>query len=358
MKKKLLALSIGAALTAATVPAMSAELKISGRAHMSVDHFDNSKASDMNVSSNSSRVRIAGNKEVVEGLTVMMQIESGIRLDEGSGAWASRDTFAGLKGDFGTVRLGQFDTPLKKVRSRTDMFGDRVGDARNLTREMGQRFDERFKNSVHYQTPSFNGVTFDVQYSAHNANGDRNTANMKDGENAVSTALSYSGNGLFATIAYESQSNRARKEVGSSFTDLEALRVGLTYDVAKGFRVAGFFQNADTTTTSGTPSVTIENGKRNTYGLGAYYDLNADYRLRGQYYWADSSDTKKTGGSLAAVGVDRRFGRDLTLYAMYAMVNNEDESSFPVASGGHDSKLVSVKGENASAFSLGFIYNF
>ena len=353
MKKKLLALSIGAALTAATVPAMSAELKISGRAHMSVDHLDNSAASDMNVSSNSSRLRISGNKEVVEGLTVMMQIESAINFHSGTSTLTGRDTFAGLKGDFGTVRLGEFDTPLKKVRSRTDMFGDRVGDARNITRNGGVKFDERFKNSVHYQTPNFNGLTFDIQYSAHNQNvGDRTTANMDKGENALSTAISYSGNGLFATVAYESQSNRARKVAGGSFTDLEAVRVGLTYDVVKGFRVAGFYQNADSASSN------ITTGKRTTYGVGAYYDLNSEYRLRGQFYTADSNDVKNSGANLTAFGIDRRFGRDLTLYGMYAMVDNEKSANFPIATEGRETSLISVAGKNQSAFSVGLIYNF
>jgi predicted porin len=346
MKKKLLALSIGAALTAATVPAMSAELKISGRAHVSVDHFDNGAASDLNASSNSSRVRISGKHEVTEGLTVMMQIESGIRIDEGSGSWASRDTFAGLKGDFGMVRIGQFDTPTKKVRSKTDMFGDRVGDARNITREGGVKFDERFKNSVGYTSPKFNGLNFDVQHTAHNDAGNRSTANLKDGESATSAALTYSANGLYASVAYEVQSNVVADE------DITATRVGLTYDIFKGFRVAGFYQDADSVASS------AKAGKRSTMGVGAYYDLNSEYRLRGQYYVANDNDTKDSGASLMAIGLDRKFGKDLTLYGVYAMTSNDDEASFPVASGGHDSKLSSVKGKDASSISLGLIYNF
>jgi predicted porin len=54
--------------------------------------------------------------------------------DDKSVDFATRDTFVGLKGDFGQVRAGRFDSPFKVARGPVNFFGDMVGDIRNVTR--------------------------------------------------------------------------------------------------------------------------------------------------------------------------------------------------------------------------------
>jgi predicted porin len=366
MKKKLLALSIGAALTAATVPAMSAELKISGRAHVSVDHMNNgasgaAKQSGFDVSSNSSRVRISGKTQVAESLEAIMQIESGITIDDGSGSWASRDTFAGLKGDFGTVRLGMFDTPLKKVRSRTDMFGDRVGDARNIT--VGG-FDNRFKNSVGYTSPNMSGLVFDLQYSANRDNkriekSGKATKEVELDKNreAISASVSYTMGGLTGILAHENISQGENTGFKNN-DDKSATRLGLIYNVNKQVRVVGFYQNTDGFSTFAAGNVETKTGSRDIYGVGAYYKMG-DYTLRGQYYMAeDLGSAKDTGANMVALGLDRSFGKDLTLYAVYANTSNDKKAEFSAVTGGHDSQVTTVNGKDVSAISLGLVYNF
>ncbi|WP_044412125.1 porin [Thiomicrospira microaerophila] len=346
MKKNVLALAIGAAMTAAYVPAM-AEMKVSGRAHMSVDHMDNGADSKMDLSSNSSRIRFAGKKDITEGLQGFVQLETTINLDrraeDSSGTrgdtFMTRDSFLGFKGDFGTVRLGYFDTPTKKVRSFTDMFGDRVGDARNMTQGT---FDQRFHNSIHYQAPAMSGLTFDIQYSTDNRGRSGEQVATTGERDSVSTSLTFKSGDLTAMLAYEAQGR------GDNAKDWTAVRLGATYNVAKGFRVAGFFEDAD------------KNSNDNTViGVGTYYDMTPEYRLRAQYYIAGESSAKKDGANMLALGVDRRFGRDLTLYAMYAATSNDSGAEFRVTGGGHGSSMApSAAGKNVSAISLGAIYNF
>lgn len=346
MKKKILALAIGAAVTAFTIPAMSADVSVSGRAHMSMDHMDNGADSKTDLSSNSSRLRFSGKKDIAEGLQGFVQLEQEIRFDRRNSGnsvngdtFTTRDSFLGFKGDFGTVRLGYFDTPTKKVRSFTDMFGDRVGDARNMTKGT---FDQRFHNSVHYQTPAMSGLTFDIQYSTDNRARSGEQVDFDDVRESVSTALTFKSGDLTAMVAYESQGQDDGVDAKT------AIRLGATYNVAKGLRVAGFFEDADK-----------YSNDNNVFGLGAYYDLTPEYRLRGQYYMATESSAKKDGASMLAVGLDRKFGKDLTLYAVYGMVANGDNASFTVTGGGHGSKMDPVAaGKDVNAISLGAIYNF
>lgn len=69
------------------------------------------------------------------------------------------------------ARIGYFDTPMKKVRSRTDFFGDKIGDARNIVSGGGVSLDKRFRNGIHYQSPVFSNLTVDVHYSTNDATG-------------------------------------------------------------------------------------------------------------------------------------------------------------------------------------------
>lgn len=330
---------IAAALTSMlAVPALANDInvKVSGRAHLSVDHLNDGVDSGMNLSSNSSRLRFAASTEVAEGLTAVMQLEQNIRYDQSGGNFATRDSFLGLRGDFGLVRMGFFDTPLKAVRSRTDMFGDRVGDARNITSGPGMSFDNRYRNGLHYRSPAMNGFTFDFQYTPHNAN----DATVDNDRESFSTSFTYNANGLYAAIAYETYENAAGD-------DPNALRLGVSYDVSKQLKVAALFQSASN----------LVGGDRTVWGLGASYKIE-DYTLRGQFYQAGKNDLADSGASMLAIGVDRNFGRALTMYAVYGLTSNDDAAAFTIASGGRDTRLPAIAGENSSGFSLGLIYNF
>lgn len=341
IKSSILAAAIASVFA---VPAMANDInvKVSGRAHMSVDQLDNGNDSGTNVSSNSSRLRFAANTKVTDDLEVIMQLEQNIRFDQSGGNFATRDSFVGLKGDFGTVRFGFFDTPLKAVRGKTDMFGDRIGDARNMTNVStgvsNANFDNRQRNSIHYRTPSFSGMTVDVQYTPHNDS----STNLDSEQSAYSTSISYSAKGIYAALAYESYENSA-----AGADDPTAIRLGVSYDVSQQVKVSGLYQQASNVT----------GGDRSVWGVGSSYKMN-DITLRGQFYQAGDADANDSGASMLALGVDRNYGRTLTLYAAYAITMNGDAAAYTVASGGRDTRLTAVAGEDSSAFSLGMVYNF
>lgn len=341
----------GAGLTAAapTMAQSTPNVSIYGRAHLSLDWLDDGDESGTNVSSNSSRLGFRASNDIQEGLTVFMQIETNIRYDEGGGStWASRDTFVGLRGDnWGQVRIGQFDTPLKIVRGKVDMFGDRIGDIRNLTRtstagegeaNIGNVFDERFRNGVAYRSPKFmDGLTFDFHYTPSNTTGGT-TDNIRE---SYSASLSYEVKGLYLAAAYE------YFEGGDSDQDPAAFRLGAYYDIGD-LRLAGMWQSA----------TDVPGGDRDVYGIGASYKMG-DWVLRGQVYQAgESDDVDDNGATMYVIGIDRNFGRALTLYAAYGATNNDDNANFRVSAGGRDTSVPTVRGETAQAVSFGIVYNF
>ena len=345
MKTIKFGLVAAAVLASLAVPAMAADVTIYGRAHLSLDSLDNGEEDGTNVSSNSSRLGFKASTKLEGGLEAFVQIEQNIRFDEGSGNWASRDSFVGIKGDFGQVRAGQFDTPLKAVRGKVDMFGDRIGDIRNLTRtstsgdtnaNIGNVFDERYKNGVHYRSPSLNNFTFDLHYTPHNNTG----ATVDNVQESYSMSVSYEVKGFYAAVAYETFE-------GQNDLDPSAVRVGVFYDITDAFRLAGMYQNASD----------VPGGDRNVYGIGASYKMGA-YTLRSQYYVAGDNDTDNTGANMFVIGADRNFSKDLLMYIAYGVTSNDDSANYRVSAGGRDTQLSTITGENAAGLSLGIQYSF
>ncbi|MDP4536634.1 porin [Alkalimonas collagenimarina] len=323
-------------------PLQAADLTIYGRANLSVDQLDNGVDSATNASSNSSRLGFRGATSLEGGLEAFFQIEQTIFLDEGRGNFADRDTFLGLRGDFGSLRIGQFDTPLKVIRARVDLFGNRIGDIRNVSRVntggdlIGNVFDERFKNGIAYRSPTVNNVSVDVHYSPHHATG-ATTDNKRE---ALSTAITYAAKGSYVSLAYE------RSEGNEEFNP-SAWRLGAFYDVTEQLRLTTFAQlDKD-----------LPIGDRTLFGAGAAYKLE-QYTLKGQLYRVNNRDADDADATLLVLGVDRQFGRALVGYLAYAISSNEDNAAYRVSGGGRSTQQATVVGENASGLSLGLEYRF
>ena len=76
---------------------------------------DRSNPSIVRVSSNSSRFGLRGHEYLGRGQVAIFQLESTILGDTGGSALASRETYVGLQGDWGTMKLGSFLTPYDDI---------------------------------------------------------------------------------------------------------------------------------------------------------------------------------------------------------------------------------------------------
>jgi len=345
MNKHLLVAAVASAMLTPLAALADTTAQIYGRANVSVDWLDNGIDDGINTSSNSSRLGFRAEHDLGNNLKAIMQLEQNIRFEEGAGSFASRDSFVGLRGDFGMVRLGHFDTPLKAVRSNTDFFGDQIGDARNLTRlrdDYGSvnDFDTRFRNGIHYRSPSFGGVVFDAHYSTNTGTG----ATVDNNNDAFSTSLTYTQGTLYLAGSYE------RKNENKS----DAIRLGAKYGMGD-FEFAALAQFA---TMKQAPGFLGVDQDVDTFGLGASYKLGAKTTLKGQYYWL-SADADERDANMIVVGMDYRIARPFRLMLAYAHTNNDDNARYSMSRGGRDTQLATAApGLNHSGLSVAFRYDF
>jgi predicted porin len=347
--KTLLSVAIGLALGVVASPELFAAddgaLKVYGRAHASVDYVDNGEDGDFNVASNSSRIGVTGSTELVEGIRGILQIETQINYDNGNGSLAGRDSFVGLEGGFGRVRIGQIDTPLKQIRGAVDFFGDQLGDLRNVTRFngstgapfSGQDFDARFKNGVYYNTPSAGGFIWNLHYTPET----NENANLADDSAAYSTSFVYNTSNLYLSLAYE------QWEINN---DSNAIRFGARY-VAGNWTFGGLAQQATV------KNIAVDE-KVDTYGVGASYKVSPKVLVKGQVYAIDG-ETDETGATLVAIGADYILSKQLRLLFAYAQTDNDELARYRVTGGGgYGDAIATVVGETASGLSFGVRYDF
>ena len=377
MKKTLSALAIGATILT-PVMAAAADVKIYGRAHVSLDYLDDgADYNEVGLSSNSSRLGFKAEQQLENGMTVFGQIEQEINFASGSAnddvEFATRDTFVGLKGDFGQARVGRFDSPFKVARGPVNFFGDMVGDIRNVTRAGELRFDERNANTFEYKSPKFGGG-FNVlaALSLHEGNSagypstivetieDENgveqeviVAQKGDSkkDKAYDLALTYKEGPVDFAAAYEHYEEETSKKERDGF------RVAAAYKITPEFNLGALYQYL-THDLDGTAADT--NGKYSdaqVFGVAADYKFAPKTYLRGQVFHRDV-DADDANATLLALGVEHRLDKTVRVYANLATVLNDENSNLTPWAQARSNNVGGARGEDATGLSLGMRYDF
>ncbi len=355
MNKKFIAASVAAAilLPASSVYAakiLDDKLEIYGKVHVSIDSSnrdDPSVSSEgMGVSSNSSRLGFKGQLPA-GSMKFIYQVESEIRFDEGkSGSTlAGRNTYAGLKGSFGQIIAGQYDTPFKTVASKWGLFGDSVGERRAIlgaSYSDGNQLNERAKNAIMY-TFKTKTLRFDAMYAN---DPEKKTSGGTDNtdKNMLSIGLRYKSGPLWLGIASESWEGQSKAG------NVDAVRVGAKYKFGMA-QIGVFYETID--------SANKAQWNRDATGLNAKFKISKTTDIRAQYLVVDDADgTTDTGATKVSFGIFHKLDKKAQVYIAYGSTDNDANAKFQAVDGGHGDEVKTVNGGNPSAISLGLIYKF
>lgn len=328
----------------------SSPLDLYGLMHVSLDQIDSDidgKSAAFNTSSNMSRIGVRGKHAFSSNLQAIYQAEGTLFVTDGdgdSGATFSfnRDTFAGLQGDWGQLRVGNINSPTKLLRNRTDFFVTQVGAAGNITGADGQ--DNWRKNSVFYTTPNYNGVVGKFQYSANTSTGGTQDAQAP----AYSASLEYGNDFFWVAVAYDEDKGL---DVGPvEEVNVKAYRFASTYKV-DALSMSLFYNHAR-------KDKGVDNS--DTYGLGARYAINEKIALKSQVHQIRRDRDVRKRATQYAVGADYQYAPDLKFYLNYATVDADGIYRAPTNAGrSAQVKLADAEGdENPYAVSLGMIFKF
>ncbi|HLH89041.1 MAG TPA: porin [Xanthobacteraceae bacterium] len=99
-----------------------------------------------------------------EGYAVLGQIEA--QVDVASqpterAALGTRDSYLGIEGPWGAIKIGKEDTPYKKATARMDPFANTIADYNSIMGNTGgdnrAEFDWRMSHAIWYESPIWNG---------------------------------------------------------------------------------------------------------------------------------------------------------------------------------------------------------
>ncbi len=340
MKQKAIVLACAAAMIL-PVLAQAANVEIYGKARLAMVYADNadSKADNQDTSlaitSYSSRLGFKGSEDLGNGLTAIYQYETKIEMDEKEDP-SNRDTFIGLKGGFGTVKMGRLSMPYKAATSGFDPFNDTEGDF-NGGGEYIIGHNTRVNNAVAFISNDMSGIKYAVAYatSVGDANVDGNDElDQSTGEadtGAISGMVSYTSGDLFVSAAYES----IGQSTGASNKNAAKVAMRYTFGKDKVGVVIDRLSNQEATLLFNFDHKMSDN-----------YSLYAAVAMRGE------NNNNQDAMSFVTFGAKHAYSKNVEVYALYARIGNDNNSRVSLK------KAKAVPGENISAISVGMNLKF
>ena len=307
MKRKLLPLAIGAAIAMPGVAFADAPT-VYGKVNVTVESYDNDPEGDAGdydqweVNSNASRLGVKGKEKISDNLTAVYKAEFEMSVDDGKKddqTFTQRNIYGGLKGGFGEVIVGKFDTPTKKAQNKVDLFNDmQLGDIKNVI--VGE---ERTSNTIQYTTPDMGALVAKVAVIPGEGECDEAAGNdCDDGlADGISASIAFEQDGIYAAIASDSDVDGwdVVRLVGQANIDI--FQAGLIYQTA---------EEAD------------GDEEETGYILSGAMKVGSAGKAKLQY-GASERDEADTEITQVGVGYEHKLSKQTKLFTHYVMLEEE-----------------------------------
>lgn len=301
----------------------------------------NNLKSGVRIDDTGSYIGFKGNEDLGNGLKAIWQVEQGLNIDgtkedySGNGydnTWATRDSFVGLTGDFGTVRLGKLSTYLNSDMEKFDawIYGAGVNGA---TYNSANKLDGRINNAIRYDSPNLAGFKFTALYGADEQRA--YVGNDRTNKNIWNLGLGYENSGYFVDAGYVGyQDNNGAGDKNGNYWRIEGgynannLLAVLSYGQSKlyganspyaALQAPGTVINGDDEYKTKEAALTVG------YTIGAFtpkFTYNRVWDIK-------ANDNKIDDSSLNqyVVGVDYALSKRTTTYASYGYVDHKADKA-------------------------------
>ncbi|HHS2175871.1 TPA: trimeric porin PorB [Neisseria meningitidis] len=187
-----------------------------------------------------SKIGFKGQEDLGNGMKAIWQLEQKASIAGTNSGWGNRQSFIGLKGDFGTVRAGNLNTVLKDSGDNVNAWESSSNTEDVLGLGTIGRVESR-EISVRYDSPVFAGFSGSVQYVPRdNANDKDKYTHHDSSRESYHAGLKYENAGFFGQYAgsfakyADSDANGKRVAVGTTGSvpvkDYQVHRVVAGYD--------------------------------------------------------------------------------------------------------------------------------
>ncbi|WP_035387441.1 porin [Ferrimonas senticii] len=322
MNRSVIALALATISCSAT--AQLSEPDFYGRIWLGATHSQNGLASKEKVAGSAlenyaSRVGVKGNYQVNNDLTLIYQIELGIdSVDEDAkkDPVNARDTFLGLKGQYGTLFAGRMNTALKTSEGPVDAFNATNGD-------MSYMIAGQDRLSDHLQFIGLLPHRFSVHSSYILEEDFKGNAKLEDAGN-FAISLHYGDNKFRTSPLFVSAT------VADGINGVDASRLTLAYKLDN-LKLGAMWQDSD--------SLKNSNLGGQSYLVSAQYQADAN-TFKAQFIADKAGMGKVTSTAVAAnshklaeisdaesynvsVGIDHQLSKQLSIGALASFYDGE-----------------------------------
>ena len=376
-KSKLMVAAIGAAFSLPIAAQAQTNVTIYGKLYPDITHVNVSGAtpaggafsslsaapkntnnlSATSMDSPNSRLGFKGSEDLGGGLSAIFQLEMGFSSDSGTLSTAdtpfSRNTFVGLVGPYGTVKLGNMDTVYKELGDQMPFLGLTSGNFMStssilskptFTTNSASSFHLRRANSFYYSSPNVAGFTGLFDWSPNETAGDA-------GGGVYSTGFKYEHGPIYAALAYELHKDLyggsfgtfggVGSATGSASAPVapaglkskdSAVRATFQYTFVDGWKAEVDLANLRYTESGQTAVGKFDTYKHNTWAVGVQKEIGA-VTLVGSTGMEGAGSCTLTGGvacntgglnaRMLNLGVGYALSKRTLLFAVYTRMSND-----------------------------------
>ena len=292
---------------------ISAEPTVYGKLGVAIELQYLKEGTKLDLVSNASRLGVKGNIDLGESLEAIYQAEYEIdpvdgKADESKNrTFKQRNSFIGIKGEYGTLFLGTHDTALKKSQAKIDLFDDLIGDIENILQG-----ENRMSNFVGYTTPMI-GKRFSATFNSIKGTSDLD----KDSTGgSKSYSFNYKTKSFYAGIAIDSDVKGYDSTRFSVQIPLNKNQIGIIYQDSKKLS-SGSEENGFVTSFSrkiaekgiikiqiAESDMKISSGKQLSFG----YDYKFNKNTKIFFFYTDlSGDQDSKEKEISALGFEYKF---------------------------------------------------
>jgi predicted porin len=303
MNKKLIAIAVAAGLAPM---AAQADVSVYGKLNMGLSVADSGGTGDtasfMGITSHDSRLGVKGSEDLGNGMSAFFKMETEIDMDNAAGnATFKRDKYLGIKGGFGEIKMGQFNTAYKNTYGKMDIFADSIGDVTG-TGTHGE-LDDRFENMLGYKG-TFGPITVDVNMDF----AETDTSGEDDG---LAVGLTYKAGSIMVTAGMV---NHDSDQFAGTTAD-EGTRIG--FQMKMGSSKLNVLQENVT-----------KNAANSDYSVTTLqYGMDMGKNMFGVSYTMTGRDGTAADSTQTTIGVHHKLSKKTKVAVAYTTISNDENST-------------------------------
>jgi predicted porin len=387
MQKKLLAIAVAGALAPAAAMAQST-VEIYGRANVGLDMWQakGATAATGNFDSRArvfdvgSRLGFRVNESLGGGMRAFVVMETGVNIDSGNnsgqsgssantstGFWASRDSYAGIGGDWGDVRFGR-QSPFYSNGIVMQSGANYINQSMDNAFSFGGFFGSpsgRESNVASYNSPTMGGFNASLSYGVGASEGSGFTGTGQKKEQLYAITGRYTGGPFRAQADFGTRKNTGNVDG----QDRNGWKVGAGWAYAPGSQLSAIFGELEQkkTATAVPGIIALGDDAKVPIWILSWEHMLGQWQLIAQYAnfgklkgVANNTNTEAQGATLAAkYFLSKRTG----VYASFNQIKNKDRAFWDMSNAGTSSATgaalpATSAGADPRIIAIGVMHNF